>query len=75
MERPLESREAELINMLEGREIPHVPVEERSAAIRRAIHMLHIGPWMDVEKIVELIGTNEEQLVVHNEPSDPEDII
>lgn len=75
MEQQPTSQEAELLAALQGHDIPYVPEQERLAAVRRAMQMVGIHSRMTVEQLLDLIGTNEEQLAVHNKPSDPDDLI
>ncbi len=63
---------AEILKKIEGRKMPHVPDAERTFAVERAVRILQIGSHLDVDILVDVIDTNEEQLaVVHAEPSDP----
>lgn len=59
-----------ILQKIEGEVLPHVSQQERSAAVGRAIHLLHIDSQMSIQTLVEVIDTNEEQMGVHSQPSD-----
>lgn len=59
-----------ILEKLKGQDLPHVPERERRAAVERTVRMVGIDASSSVRKLKELIDMHEEQLDVHEEPSD-----
>ncbi len=57
-----------------GVEIKNVLPNERWFAVERAVRMVGVTARTEVNALIDIIETNEAQLAVHSEPSDPDDI-
>jgi len=62
-----------ILLLIENEPLPHVHDGERRFAVMRTVEQLGITSRDSVKTIAELIDTNEAQLAVHSDPSDPSD--
>lgn len=63
-----------ILAKIEGVEIKNVLPNERWFAVERAVRMVGVTANTEVEALLDIVETNEAQLAVHSEPSDPNDI-
>ncbi|MBP7114411.1 MAG: hypothetical protein KBA40_03085 [Candidatus Peribacteraceae bacterium] len=69
-ENEIQSESEAILGKIEGIDLPHVKIEERPFAVRRAIQQLGITSRDRVEVLVEVIDTNDAQIDVHGKASD-----
>lgn len=63
-----------ILEKIGGLELKNISSEERPFAVERAVRMVGVTASTEVNALIDIIQTNEAQLAVHSEPSDPEDI-
>ena len=63
-----------ILKKIGGLELKNISSEERRFAVERAVRMVGVTTSTEVNALIDIIETNEAQLGVHSEPSDPNDI-